>query len=357
MMKTAGKRPRPGDLFLLAILLANLVCGVGLLVVLRADLSKALVAAESTLASSKISAFLWGKILRFASAVEHAGRAGEGSPVKWNGDAPTVAAELPAEGNFQRIRTGTGESLPVFMGTPRDLPNRGHVLPLAYLVDGETRRDPYYVIGTISLADVDGYLGDLRGRGIHCRIVDPEGNILFGATEGFPARRDPASRLEGAAPVMGGALSRGWSLQAYIPDAGSRLPLLPQAILAAIFLLNMVTLVLLRRRFILPAEAALEAVSATVAAHGGILPDPGRTRVGSPRPSTAFCRVIAWRGRRRSGRSGRAPSNDSGRSPTHRRTCCRTTVSPKGCSSRARPTKSSRSSTAGSRKGTDFPGR
>jgi len=154
-MNTAGKRTRPGDLFLLAILLANLVCGVGLIGVLRAALSKDLVAAESTHASSKIGSYLWGKILRFASAAEFGGRAGEGSPVKWDGDAPTVAADLPAEWNFQRIRTGTGESLPVFMGTPRDLPNRGRVLPLGYLVAGGTGQDRRYVIGAISLADVD----------------------------------------------------------------------------------------------------------------------------------------------------------------------------------------------------------
>ena len=36
-MQTVGKRSRPGDLFLLAILLANLVCGVGLIGALRAD--------------------------------------------------------------------------------------------------------------------------------------------------------------------------------------------------------------------------------------------------------------------------------------------------------------------------------
>jgi diguanylate cyclase (GGDEF)-like protein len=272
MMKTEGKRTRPGDLFLLAILLANLVCGVGLIGALRADLSKDLVAAESTLASSKISAYLWGKVLRFTSAVEHGRRVGEGAPVTWDGDALTVAGDLPAEWNFQRIRSGAGESLPVFMGSPRDLPNRGHVLPLGFLVAGGSKQDPYYVIGAISLADVDGYLGDLRRRGIHCRIVDPEGNTLFGATGEFPARRESASRFEGEAPVMGGALSREWSLHTYIPNAGSHLPFLPQAILATFFLLNMATLVFLRQRFILPSEAALDAVSETVAAQGEILP-------------------------------------------------------------------------------------
>jgi len=274
MIGTAKQRARSrqGDLFLLAILLANLVCGVGLIGALRADLSKELVAAESTLVSSKISAYLWGKILRFTSAVEQGRRVGANVPVKGDADALTVDGDLPAEWNFQRIRSGTGEGLPVFMGTPRDLPNRGHVLPLGYLVADGSRQDQRYVIGAISLADVDGYLGDLRRRGVLCRIVDPEGHTLFGATGGFPARRNSASRFEGEAPVMGGALSREWSLQTFIPGASSRLPFLPQAILATFFLLNMATLVFLRQRFILPSESALEAVAETVAAQGEILP-------------------------------------------------------------------------------------
>lgn len=272
MMKTEGKRTRPGDLFLLAILLVNLVCGIGLIGALRADLLKDLVEAESTLVSSKISAYLWGKILRFTSAVEQGRRVGEGAPLNGDVDALTVVGDLPAEWNFQRIRSGTGEWLPVFMGTPRNIPNRGHVLPLGFLVTGGSRKDQRYVIGAISLADVDGYLGDLQRRGILCRIVDPERHTLFGATGGFPARRDSASRFQGEAPVMGGALSREWSLQTFIPDASSRLPFLPQAILATFFLLNMATLVFLRQRFILPSEAALAAVAETVAAQGEILP-------------------------------------------------------------------------------------
>ncbi|HYN74448.1 MAG TPA: hypothetical protein VER06_00505, partial [Candidatus Methanoperedens sp.] len=245
MSGTAKERPltRPGDLFLLAILLANLVCGVGLIGALRGDLSKDLVVGESALVSSKISAYLWGKILRFTSAVEQGRRVGENVPVKRDADALTVVGDLPAEWNFQRIRSGTGEWLPVFMGTPLDLPNRGRVLPLGFLVANGSRQDQRYVIGTVPLADVDGYLGDLRRRGVLCRIVDPEGRTLFGATGGLPARRDSASRFEGEAPVMGGALSREWSLQTFIPDASSRLPFLPQAILAAFFLLNMATLV------------------------------------------------------------------------------------------------------------------
>lgn len=265
------RRAHPGDLFLLAILLANLVCGVALIGGLRADLSRDLVAAESTLASSKISAYLWGKVLRFTSEVEQGRRVGEDAPAKGD-DALTVVGDLPAEWNFQRMRSGTGEGLPVFMGTPLDLPNRGHVLPLGVLVADGSRRSRRYVIGSVSLADVDGYLGDLRRRGIFCRIVDPEGNTLFGGTGRVPARHDSASGFEGEATVMGGALSREWSLRTSIPDAGSRLPFLPQAIPAAFFLFNMGALVFLRHRFILPSEAALTAVAETVAAQGEILP-------------------------------------------------------------------------------------
>src|SRR3989339_37866 len=272
MVKSEGIRIRRGDYFLLAILLANLVCGVALIGALRADLSRDVVTGESTLVSSKISAYLWGKILRFTSEVEQGRRPVVNPPVKGDVDAVTVVADLPSEWNFQRIRSGTGEGLTVFMGTPRDLPNRGRVLPLGVLLNGGSKRDRSYAIGTISLADVDGYLVDLRRRGIHCRIVDPEGRTLFGETDGFPVLRDPGSRFEGEAPVMGGAHPREWSLQTFIPDAGSRLPFLPQAALAAFFLLNTAILAFLRQRFILPTEAALAAVAETVEKQGEILP-------------------------------------------------------------------------------------
>jgi diguanylate cyclase (GGDEF)-like protein len=265
------RRAHPVDLFLLAVLLANLVCGIGLIAALRADLSKDLVEAESTLASSKISAYLWGKVIRFTSEAEQLRRVGEDAPVKGD-DALTVVGDLPAEWNFQRMRSGTGEWLPVFMGPPRDLPNRGHVLPLGVVAADGSRQSRRYVIGSISLADVDGYLVDLQRRGIFCRIVDPEGNTMFGGTGRSPARRDSASRIYGEATLMGGALSREWSLRTFIPDASSRLPFLPQAILVAFFLFNMGTLVFLRHRFILPSEAALTAVAETVAAQGEILP-------------------------------------------------------------------------------------
>ena len=272
MVKLEGKRTRPGDIILFVLLLANLACGVALIGALRADLSTHLVASESTLVSSKISAYLWGKILRFTSAVEQGRRIGEETPPKGDIDALSAVGALPPEGNFQRIRSGTGELRPVFMGTPRDLPNRGHILPLGVLVSGGSGQEQRYVIGSISLADVDGYLKDLQRRGIHCRIVDPEGRALFGVTGEFPAQRNSSSRFEGESPLMGGALSREWSLQTFIPDASSRLPFLPQASLAAFFLLNMAVLVFLRQRFILPSELALAAVEETVTAQGEILP-------------------------------------------------------------------------------------
>jgi len=272
-MKSKRKKTGPGDLFLLGLLLLNLVCGGVLIGVLRADLSKDLVAAESTLVSSKISAYLWGKILRFTSAVEQGKRTGESVTEKGDLDALIVVPDLPVEWKFQRIRSGTGEWLPVFMAEPRKLPNRGHVLPLGFLVAGVSRQEQRYVIGSVSLEDVDGYLGDLRRRGIYCRIVDPEGRAIFGATGDLPGRRDPTSRrLEGEAPLLGGALSAEWSLQTFIPDASSRLPVFPQAILATFLLLNMATVVFLRQRFILPLEKALATVAKTVAAEGEILP-------------------------------------------------------------------------------------
>jgi diguanylate cyclase (GGDEF)-like protein len=71
---------------------------------------------------------------------------------------------------------------------------------------------------------------------------------------------------------MAGALTREWALQTFIPDASSRLPFLPQAILATFFLLNIAALVLLRQRFLLFPEAALATIAETVAAQGEILP-------------------------------------------------------------------------------------
>lgn len=266
------QRSRPGGLLLLVVLLANLACGVGLLGALRADLSKDLVAVESTVVSSRISAYLWEKILRFASAGEQGRRVMGDAPVNLDVDAMAVVVGLPAEWNFKRVRSGTGEWLPVFMGKPLDLPNRGHVLPLAFLVADGPGHGQRHVIGAVSLADVDGYLVDLRRRGILCRIVDQEGQTVLGETGGFPARLDSASRFVGESQVMNVALSDEWSLRTFIPDAGSRLPFLPQAVLASFFLFNMLALVFIRRRFILPAEASLAAVAETVAAQGEILP-------------------------------------------------------------------------------------
>ena len=268
-----SRRPRPGDLFLLAILLANLACGAAMIAVFRSDLVKNLVADESALLSSKIDAYLWGKIIQFTFEVEQGRGAGGNGPFS-EGGPMTVVGELPAEWNFQRIRSGNGERHPVFMGTPRDLPSRGKVLPLGFLLTGGSTPEKY-VVGAVSLADLYGYLLDLKRRGIYCRIVDPEGRTLLGLTEGVPARRISGSRFEGESPVLGGALSREWTVKVFIPDAGSRLPLLRQAILALFFLLNAAALVIFRQVFMRPNEAALAAVSEAVAAQGEILP-PGK---------------------------------------------------------------------------------
>ena len=274
---TAKQKPRvhPGELLLVAILVANLVCGAGLIAALRADLTEERIAHESKLASSKIDAFLWGKILQFASAAEEGRGNRKDAPATAFVGPVSAVSDLPAEGRFQRVRSGSGEWLPVFVGTPRDLDQRGVVLPLGFLRNGAPTRERF-LLGTISLADLNGYLGDLKRRGIHCRIVDAGGNALLDPEEGGTVRWGSVYRSGGRASVLGGALSREWSVQMVIPDAGSQLPLLPQAVLALFFLLNAGMLLFLRRRFIHPSEAALEAITNTVASHGELLPEsPG----------------------------------------------------------------------------------
>jgi diguanylate cyclase (GGDEF)-like protein len=266
-----GPRSRPGDLFLTAILLANLVCGIVLIGFFRAVLVKNLAADESAHLSSKIDAYLWGKIIRFTTEVEQGRGVGKSGSFGEEAGPMAVVGELPAEWKFQRVRSGSGEGLPVFIGPPRDLPDRGKVLPLGFLLTGGSAQE-IFVVGAVSLADLYGYLLDLKRRGIYCRVVDPEGGILFGLTEGAPARRGSVSRFEGESPVLGGALSREWSVRVSIADAGSRLPLLPQAILALFFLFNAATILFLRQRFMRPNEAALAAVAEAVAAQGEILP-------------------------------------------------------------------------------------
>jgi diguanylate cyclase (GGDEF)-like protein len=158
---------------------------------------------------------------------------------------------------------------------PRDLEKRGAVLPLGFLLNGVSARERF-IVGTMSLADLNGYLGDLKRRGIHCRIVDAKGNALLDTEDGGSVRWGSVSRSEGKASVLGGALSREWYVQVFIPDAGSRLPFLPQAVLALFFLLNAGTLVFVRRQFILPSEEALAAIKKTVSSHGELLPEsPG----------------------------------------------------------------------------------
>lgn len=289
------KRVRPGDLLLLTIFIANILCGFLLIGALRANLSKDLVTSESNLASSKISSYLWGKILRFTSEVEQGRRAQENDPARWNTDSFSVVEELPAEWNFQRVLFGSGESPPVFVAPPRTLPNRGRVLPLAYLIASGSRQDRFHVIGAVSLEDVDVYLGDLQRRGIFCRVVDPEGHTLFGGTGGGSTPGNFPSRVDGEVPVLHGALSMEWSLQTFIPDVTSRLPFLPQAIPVAFLLFNAAILVFIRQRFILPMEEGLAAIAGTVTAQGEILPSNAAPRyiAGAVNSLLTRCRLEA----------------------------------------------------------------
>src|SRR3972149_1974086 len=102
------------------------------------------------------------------------------------------------------------------------------------------------------------------------------GNALLAPEEGGTVRWGSVYRSGGRASVLGGALSREWSVQMVIPDAGSQLPLLPQAVLALFFPLKAGLLLFLRRRFLQPSEAAPEAITNTVASHGELLPEsPG----------------------------------------------------------------------------------
>lgn len=270
---------RAGDLFLAAILIANIACGAGLIGALRADLAQERIAGESMLVSSKIDGYLWGKILQFASAVEEGRIAGKGGPPRGPVGTLTVVGSLPSERNFQRVRSGSGEWLPVFLGTPKDVEKQGTVLPLGFLLNGGPARERF-LLGTVSLADLNGYLGDMKRRGIHCRIVDAAGNTLLDTEERGSARSGSVSRSEGKAPVLGGALAKEWSVRVFIPHASSNLPFLPQAVLALFFLLNAGTLLFLRRRFILPLEAALGAITNTVASHGELVQEnPGPRNV------------------------------------------------------------------------------
>ncbi|GAB4230505.1 MAG: hypothetical protein OHK0028_04970 [Deltaproteobacteria bacterium] len=275
-MPRTKPRVRSGDLFLAAILLANFVFGIALLLWLRSDLASDLVTAEATIVSSKVDAYLWGKIVRFTETAGKDGFSRGTTTQSGEPGAPAVADDIPAGWNFQRIRSGTGEWLPVFIGTPRDTSNGTGVLPIGFLFS-ESRGRERFVYGGVSLGDLSGYLRDLKSRGIYCRIVDSGGSPLFGSDEGFPAGGATMPAGSVAKPLLSGGLVRDWSVQVRIPDAGSRLPVLPQAGLFGFFLLNGITLVVLRRKFLSPQVSALQSVTEVLVAQGELLP-------ASPRP-------------------------------------------------------------------------
>ena len=264
-------RVRTGDLALAAILLANFAAGVALLIWFRSDLATDLVRVETTGVVSKVDAYLWGKILRFAGAVGKDGVRRESAlHPETAGSSTGSAGEVPPGWNFQRIRSGTGEWLPVFLGTPRD-----GMLPIGVFLPGGSGRGRF-VQGSESLADLSMFLRDLKSRGIHCRIVDAEGTRLFGSDEGFPAGAGMQPGGSGTMPLLSGGLARNWLVQVQIPDAESRIPVLPQAILAGVFLLNGAGLVFLYRKFLSPAVKALQSVTETLVAQGELLPaSPG----------------------------------------------------------------------------------
>jgi hypothetical protein len=115
-------------------------------------------------------------------------RAGEGGP-----DALSVVADLPAEWNFQRIRSGT--EWPASSSWGRGILNRAsfsHSGPRP----GGAGREQRYIIGAISLADVDGYIADLRSRGILAGSSIRKGTPCLAQPAGsrFPVVQDPDSR-------------------------------------------------------------------------------------------------------------------------------------------------------------------
>lgn len=260
-------RVRTGDLVLAAIFLANFAAGVASLIWLRSELAADLVRTEATGVVSKIDAFLWGKILRFAGTAGNDGvRREAGLQPETGGSHTGSTGEVPRGWNFQRIRSGTGEWLPVFLGKPRD-----GLLPVGVFLPGGSERGRF-VQGSESLGDLSMFLRDMKSRGIQCRIIDAEGTRLFGSDEGFPEGAVMRSDTSGTMPLLSGALSRNWLVQVHIPDAKSRIPVPPQAILAGVFLLNGVGIVFLYRKFLLPAVKSLQSVTETLSEQGELLP-------------------------------------------------------------------------------------
>ena len=267
-MGREGLRARFGEAVLVAVLVANFAYGATLLVALRADMAQDILEDESTRVSAKVGEYLWGKIVTFTATVGEDGRirSGQGVPPGVVA-APSARDRLPSESRFRRVRSGTGEWLPVFVGIPEEGPGRGSVLPVAFQAVRESAGEKF-VAGAVSLGDLAGYFEEQRKHGIHCRLVDAAGNRLFGERGPFP---QGAGRLVGTAPVLEGVFPGGWSLQLYIPGVSARLPILPQALLACLIFGNALTLLFLRKRFLVPHRRAMRSIREALGEHGETL--------------------------------------------------------------------------------------
>src|SRR5512139_2245159 len=258
-----------GEALLVAVLVANFAFGAVLILALRADMARVLLEDEGTRVSTKVGAYLWGKIVLFTTAMgeEGRGRGKQGIPPGIVGD-PSVRDRLPPEAKFRRVRSGTGEWLTVYVGVPDDTPARGAVLPVAFQAIRAPAGERRFVIGAVSLDDLAVYLEDQRRQGIHCRIVDAAGNHLFGVRGKYSRN----GRYGAESAVLDEMLPGGWTLQLEIPDVASRLRLLPQVLLASVIFGNAVTLLFLRRRFFVPHRRAVRSITETLGAHGETLP-------------------------------------------------------------------------------------
>jgi diguanylate cyclase (GGDEF)-like protein len=266
MAFTDRRRKRFGNALLVAVLAVNFLCGAVLLGRLRAAMTRELITAERAHVSARINAYLSGRILLFSSVVREMGTPdGEARSRAELARIATVRV-LPVEWDFRRVRMGTDGPLPLYVGRPLNVKGQGLVLPVAYLA--AERGSDRFVVGTVSLGDLSGYLADLEQRGILCRIVDREGNTLLGAVKGFVDQDAGANPwLE---PAGLGRFAPEWRVRVSIPAAGSRLPLLPQALLAALVLLNTVFILYLRQQFLRPQQAALCQILRSLSSRGEI---------------------------------------------------------------------------------------
>jgi diguanylate cyclase (GGDEF)-like protein len=268
-LKKEGVRARFGEAVVVAVLVANFALGAALIVALRADMARDLLEDQGSRVSAKVGEYLWGKIVLFTTAFGEDGRSrAKGALPPGIVAVPSILDRMPPEAKFRKLRSATGEWLPVFVGLPEEAPGGDPGLPVAFRAfpAGAGER---FVVGAISLGDLEGYLEEQHRHGIHCRLVDASGNHLFGDRGDFPRSE---MGLVGATPVLDGILPGGWFLQLRIPGISSRLPFLPQAFLACVIMGNALTLLFLRRRFLVPHRRAVRAIRETLAEQGESIP-------------------------------------------------------------------------------------